>query len=353
VFITNDNPLGMFKVMKLHDKNMQKGEIMCEEFITPREDQVIDEFDAFEDFIAVYVKSQGIGKVLIHDLRTDSYNLVGVDDEIGEITPSINQNYNESKLRFSFSSPLVYDDLYEYDNDTGKVYMLESNQLHGPEIVRNRFITEQVEVPAHDGEAVPMTLIYNSKITRNRTNKCLINGYGAYGLSMDLGFNIANLTAVEKGWVVAMAHVRGGNEKGMKWHQAGKLKNKMNSVNDFISCTEHLIAKGFTHPNLLAAKGESAGGMLIAQVCNLRPELYRAAVLKVPFLDVVNTLADKSLSLTLTDYLEFGNPFKSEEWYRLINSYSPFENIKRMEYPALYLDISLDDPRVPAWGSLK
>lgn len=121
---------------------------------------------------------------------------------------------------------------------------------------------------------------------------------------------------------------------------------------DFISCTEYLIAEKYTHPNLIAAKGESAGGMLIAHVMNMRPELYRAAILKVPFLDVVNTLQDESLPLTVTDYLEFGDP-KDKAYYRLLSSYSPYDNIKNIEYPAMYLDISLDDPRVPSWGSLK
>ena len=127
----------------------------------------------------------------------------------------------------------------------------------------------------------------------------------------------------------------------------------MNSIYDFISCTEYLVGHRYTHPNLLAAKGESAGGMLVAHVLNLKPEYYRAAILKVPFLDVINTLADTSLPLTLTDYLELGNPFESEEFFRLISSYSPYENLKRIEYPGIYIDVSLDDPRVPSWGTLK
>jgi oligopeptidase B len=152
-------------------------------------------------------------------------------------------------------------------------------------------------------------------------------GYGAYGLNLDLGFNIANITAVERDWVIAMAHVRGGGEKGFDWHSEGKLEKKGNSFFDFISCAEHLIAERVTHPNLLAVRGESAGGMLVAQCLNMRPELFRAAILKVPFLDVFNTLIDETLPLSLTDHLEFGNPGTNEEYYKLINSYSPYENI--------------------------
>lgn len=332
---------------------MKEGKEKWEDFVKPRNDQVIEEFDSFQDFIAVYLKTQGIGEILIYDLNTNEFETIGVQGEIGEISPAINQNYKEHKLRFTFSSPLIYDDLYEYDHTTKQVELLRSNKLRGPEIVRESFVTERVEVPAHDGEGIPMTIIHKRDIKMDRTNKCLVHGYGAYGLNLDMGFNIANLTAADKGWVVAMAHVRGGSENGIKWHEAGKLHNKFNSIYDFISCTEYLVANKYTHPNLLAARGESAGGMLVAAVCNLRPELYRAAILKVPFLDVVNTLADETLPLTLTDYLELGNPFKNEELFKLINSYSPYENVKRIEYPALYIDMSLDDPRVPSWGSLK
>ncbi|CAI2386107.1 unnamed protein product [Moneuplotes crassus] len=343
------------KIYKLKDEDMDKGPSAWQTFIEPPQEQSIEDFDAFHDFIAVYLSNgmESNCEILILDLNTKEINTINVDDSIGEITPAINQNYNESRLRFTFTSPLVYDDLYEYDHKTKDVRLLQSNQLRGPEIVKKRFVTKRVEVPAHDGESIPMTVIHSSDIRFDRTNKTIINGYGAYGLNLDLGFNIGNITAAEKGWVVAMAHVRGGSDKGPNWHLDGKLMNKMNSIYDFLSCTEYLIAKGYTHPNLLAARGESAGGMLVAHALNLRPEYYRAAILKVPFLDVVNTLKDTSLPLTLTDYLEFGNPFEDEELFKLISSYSPYENLKKVEYPGIYLDISIDDPRVPSWGSLK
>ena len=177
-------------------------------FIKPGSEQVIEDFDAFKDFIAVYL-SNGIEcncEILILDLNTQEYNKIRVDDKIGEITPAINQNYEESRLRFTFTSPLVYDDLYEYDHKTGQVDLLQSNKLRGPEIVKKRFVTKRVEVPAHDGESIPMTLIHSADINFDRSNKTLVTGYGAYGLNLDMGFNIANLTAAERGWVVAMAH---------------------------------------------------------------------------------------------------------------------------------------------------
>lgn len=162
----------------------------------------------------------------------------------------------------------------------------------------------------------------------NRMNRVLIEAYGAYGISMHNGFNIVNTTAMERGWVLAQAMVRGGGEQGIGWHEQGKLQHKPNSFSDLISCTEYLIANRVTHPNLLAARGTSAGGTLVAQTClNLRPELFRAAILEVPFLDVLSCFLDETLPLTLTDHLEFGNPITDPKIYEIIQSYSPYENL--------------------------
>lgn len=178
-------------------------------------------------------------------------------------------------------------------------------------------------------------------------------GYGAYGLPVETGFDIANLGAVEKDWVIALAHVRGGNEKGVNWHRQGKGMKKANSFKDFIAVAQYLVADGITHPHYLAAKGSSAGGTLIAALANTHPHLFRAMILSHPFLDVLTTLQDTSLPLTLTDHKEFGNPLASMEEYDLISSYCPYENITPKEYPSMFLTVSLQDPRVPLFGSLK
>lgn len=159
---------------------------------------------------------------------------------------------------------------------------------------------------------------------------------------------------MERGWVLAQAMVRGGGEQGIHWHEQGKLEKKHNSFSDLISCAEYLIASRLTHPNLLAARGTSAGGTLVAQTClNLKPELFRAAILEVPFLDVLSCLLDETLPLTLTDHLEFGNPILDEKIYEVIQSFSPFENLFPREYPAIYLSMQYSDPRVPHWSTLK
>lgn len=184
-------------------------------------------------------------------------------------------------------------------------------------------------VPAHDGEQIPMNVYFKKgDVQLNRQNRTLMEGYGAYGINLPQGFNIAKTCAMERGWVIVEAFVRGGGEKGIQWHDQGKMHNKTNSMLDFISCAEYLISKKITHPNLLAAKGQSAGGTLVAQACmNMRPDLFRACILNQPFLDVLNNLLDDSLALSATDYLEFGNPIEDDQIFQLINSYCPYQNL--------------------------
>jgi len=209
-------------------------------------------------------------------------------------------------------------------------------------------------VPSHDGQEIPLNIYFKKDgFKLNRRNRVVMEGYGAYGISMSQGFSITNLSAMERGYVIAQAQVRGGGERGVLWHQQGKLLNKMNSFHDFNSCAEFLIANRITHPTLLAAKGSSAGGLLVAQSMNMRPDLYRAVILNVPFLDVLGSLLDETLPLTLTDHLEFGNPIDDEEIYKLIASYSPYENLSSQEYPAILMKVQMQDPRVPFFSTLK
>mmetsp|Transcript_1012 Transcript_1012/g.1826 ORF Transcript_1012/g.1826 Transcript_1012/m.1826 type:complete len:256 (+) Transcript_1012:1579-2346(+) len=213
-----------------------------------------------------------------------------------------------------------------------------------------------MQVPGHDGAEIPLNLYYkkNNGFNLNRKNRVLLEAYGAYGINMGQGFSIARTCAMERGWVIADACVRGGGEKGIQWHEDGKLFNKPNSVLDLISCSEYLISQRITHPNLLACKGQSAGAALIAHAClNLRPELYRACILNSPFLDVLNSLLDPSLALSETDYLELGNPLEDANIYNLIKSYCPYQNLSNQEHPAVLLQTSIQDQRVPIWGTLK
>jgi len=229
--------------------------------------------------------------------------------------PGLNQDYETDSMRFGYSSPFVFSELYEYSHKKKQKRLIRSAQLQGPQIVRNDFELKYLSVPATDGEEIPLTLMHKKGLKLDRKNKTLLEGYGAYGIPMTTEFSITNLSALEKGWVIAKAQVRGGGDKGIAWHEKGKLADKPNSFDDFICCAEHLIASRITHPNLLAAKGESAGGTLVGQVANMRPDLFRACILNVPFMDVLTALLDETLPLTHTDHKEFGNPITDKMAY--------------------------------------
>ena len=178
-------------------------------------------------------------------------------------------------------------------------------------------------------------------------------GYGAYGLNMELTFDHVLLNAAERGWVIAYAHLRGGSEKGKYWHTSGKLQNKHMVIEDYLACAYELVQSGWTHPNYLAGYGQSAGGAVVAQAVNLKPEIFRAAVLSHPFVDILSTLIDSNLPLTIPDYQEYGDPLTDKNTYFNMLSYSPYENLSHQEYPAVLINMSLDDSRVPSWGVLK
>jgi len=261
-------------------------------------------------------------------LNSKEFNIIEINGgDIGEISPMLNQEYRKDTLRFLFSSPFIYQQQYEYNHQTRKNRKIQDIKLSGsPQIIRKNFECKEFMVPSHDGVEVPMNIYYKKgAVDLNRRNRVLMEGYGAYGLNLSQSFNIVKTSAMERGWIIADAHVRGGGERGIEWHEQGKHMNRPNAFLDFIACAEYLIAKRITHPNLLAAKGQSAGGSLIAHaVMNLRPELFRSCILNVPFLDILTSLMDESLPLSATDYLELGNPITDQQIYQLINSYCPY-----------------------------
>jgi oligopeptidase B len=241
--------------------------------------------------------------------------------------------------------------VYEFDLGTGQSALLKQQEVPGG-FDRSLYASERISAVAPDGVAVPVSLVYRRDKRAPGTEPLLVYGYGSYGYSLPLGFNSNRLSMLDRGFVFAYAHIRGGGDLGKPWHDAGRLNNKRNTFTDFIAVTEHLLASGYGDPARVAIQGGSAGGLLMGAVVNLRPDLFRAVISQVPFVDVMNTMLDASLPLTVPEYEEWGNPNEREAFETML-SYSPYDNLRGASYPAMLVKTSLYDSQVMYWEPAK
>jgi len=325
------------------------------DFIPYEVGKSIEEIDMFEHFLAIYYRLNGLPRVKVCDIKTGEFHEVDFRrrEDVFSVVPGVNLEYRSQTIRLIYSSPLCYSKTLEYDMKAKKLSVLKTTTLDGPHIHTSKLVCRRVEVPAHDGNTIPLTLFHNREVAKDRKNRVVLKGYGAYGTFSDNQFKLAELSAVEEGWIVATAHVRGDAEKGREWHEAGKFASKRNSFEDYLSCAAYLIAEGYTKSQYMAAWGASAGGLLVAQTINRHPELFKAAVLEVPFVDVLNLMLDEGQALTLPEREEWGDPLHDPAIFDEMRSYSPYENLWHTDYPALYITAGLRDPRVPYWSIAK
>jgi oligopeptidase B len=250
-----------------------------------------------------------------------------------------------------YGSLTTPDSVYDYDIETKQRELKKRSPVLGG-YDPAQYQSERLFAVSADGVEVPVSLVYRKGLQRDGRNPLLLNGYGAYGISSDPGFSSDRLSLIDRGFVFAIAHIRGGGDLGKPWHDAGKLLLKKNTFFDFIACAEHLIATGFTSHERLVIRGGSAGGLLMGAVTNMRPDLFHVVVAKVPFVDTLNTMLDPTLPLTVSEYEEWGNP-EQIEFYRYIRSYSPYDNVEPQRYPAILATTGLNDPRVSFWEPAK
>jgi oligopeptidase B len=243
------------------------------------------------------------------------------------------------------------DSVFDYDMDNRKMHLKKRKPVLGG-FNSEDYETERTFVTAKDGELIPISLVYRKGVKKDGNNPCLLFGYGSYGYSLDPTFNSNRISLLDRGFIFALAHIRGGQEMGREWYEDGKYLNKKNTFTDFIACGRHLIAEKFTSKRNLAIIGGSAGGLLIGAVLNLAPDLCHAAVAVVPFVDVVTTMLDESIPLTVAEFEEWGNP-KDREYYDYMLSYSPYDNVEAKDYPNLLITAGLNDPRVQYWEPAK
>ena len=307
----------------------------------------------FANFLVIEEREKGLPQIRVYDLERNRQHVVAFEDPVYEVSSNgDNFDFDTQKLRLSYSSPVSPPSVLEYDMRTRRFRKLKVKQVKGHQ--KSRYACERVWVTSHDGAKVPLTLLYRKNLKKNGQAPGYLYGYGSYGYSLPDGFpsyrDVYRL--VDRGFVYALAHVRGGSEMGRDWYEDGKFLKKKNTFHDFIACAEYLGRRGWIDRSRLAISGGSAGGMLVGACMNMRPELFKVVVAHVPFVDVLNTMFDKSLPLTPMEYKEWGNPAELR-YYRMIKSYSPYDNVAAKAYPNLLVTCGLNDPRVTYWEPAK
>jgi oligopeptidase B len=317
------------------------------EIIPHRESVYIEDAEAYENHLVMFEREDGLNNVRIVDFRSGSDHYIEFPETNYVVRSGRNPEFRTTKFRFVYTSLVTPESIYEYNMDTRERRLLKQESVLGGYDPGN-YVTERIYATAEDGVLVPISMVYRKGLRKDSSNPVVLHGYGAYGESVEPEFESPRLSLLDRGFIYAIAHVRGGSEFGRQWYEDGRLLNKKNTFTDFIVCAEHLIAAGFTSPERMIFAGFSAGGLLIGAVINMRPDLCAAAVADVPFVDIVDVMADKSIPLTVTEYDEWGNPI-DQETLDYISSYAPLENIAPQDYPSIFIRAALNDPRVQYW----
>jgi oligopeptidase B len=299
----------------------------------------------FKDFYVVSERGNATPVLRVFDLKTNKATDITVPEPVYNISMGTNREFDTQKVRYSYQSFITPASTYDYDVKAGKSELLKQQPVLGgydPTLYKS----ERVYATASDGTKVPVSLVYKKDLKLDGSRPLLLQAYGSYGIPTNVQFNSNRLSLLDRGVVIASAHIRGGGDLGKEWHDAGKMMTKKNTFTDFIAAAEHLIKAGYTSKERLVITGGSAGGLLMGAVVNLRPDLFKAVVAYVPFVDVVNTELDETLPLTAGEWEEWGNPVKSKENFQYMLSYSPYDNVAAKAYPAMLVKTSLNDSQV-------
>ena len=318
--------------------------------IAARDTVMLEDFTLFRDWLVVEERQRGLTSLRQIHRQTHQETAIAFDDPAYVTWIAYNPEPETACLRYGYSSMTTPDTLFELDMDSGERRVLKQQEVKGFDASRYR--SERLWVTARDGAEVPVSLVYRHEHFRRGKNPLLVYGYGSYGASMDADFSSSRLSLLDRGFVFAIAHIRGGGELGQQWYEDGKFLKKHNTFNDYLDVCDALLAKGYGAPNLCYGMGGSAGGMLMGTVINQRPELFHGVVAQVPFVDVLTTMLDESIPLTTGEFEEWGNP-QDETYYRYMKSYSPYDNVQPQVYPHLLVTSGLHDSQVQYWEPAK
>lgn len=297
-------------------------------------------------------REDGLPRIVVRRIADGLEHAISFDEEAYSLGLSDGYEFNTNRIRFSYSSMTTPAQVFDYDMETRERALRKTQEVPSGHDAGD-YVTRRIHAPAADGETVPVSLIYRKDTPLDGSAPCLLYGYGSYGITIPASFNTNCLSLVDRGFVYAIAHVRGGKDKGFRWYKDGRRAQKENTFRDFITAARHLASEGFTSSDRIVAQGGSAGGMLMGAVANMAPEAFGGIIAEVPFVDVLNTMLDETLPLTPPEWPEWGNPLASLEDYRTIAAYSPYDNVAAQDYPPILAVGGLTDPRVTYWEPAK
>ncbi len=348
--LTNKDEATNFKLMKTPELATAKENWV--DIIAHREDVLIEDIDIFRDFLVVTERFNGLNTIRIMPWSGEGEYYLPFESETYTAYTSTNVDFDTDILRYGYQSMATPSSIIDFNMKTKAKEIMKEQQVLGGTFDKNNYTEERVWATATDGTKVPISMVYRKELKKDGTNPLLQYAYGSYGYSMDATFSSTRLSLLDRGFIFAIAHIRGGEDLGRQWYEDGKLLKKKNTFTDFIDCSKFLIAEKYTSPMHLYAEGGSAGGLLMGAIANRAPELYNGIIAQVPFVDVMTTMLDDTIPLTTGEYDEWGNP-NVKKYYNYMKSYSPYDNVKAQEYPTMYISTGLHDSQVQYWEPAK
>ncbi len=322
-----------------------------QEVVAHNSNVMLDGTDFFRNYYVLYERENGLPQIRVSDLRSGQSRRIEFPEPAYAAYPYVNRVYDTTEFRYGYQSAITPASVFAYDMEKGTSTLLKQTEVPGG-YDRTRYQVEQIYATAADGVKVPISVMYRKGTKLDGKEALYLYGYGSYGYPIDMFFNSNIFSMADRGVVTAVAHIRGGGEMGKAWHDAGRMMNKKTTFTDFISCAEHLVKNGYGSKDRLVIEGRSAGGLLMGAVLNMRPDLFKAALVGVPFVDVMNTMLDESLPLTVGEFEEWGNP-KEKAAYDYMITYSPYDNIEAKAYPSMLVKTSFNDSQVMYWEPAK
>ena len=348
--VTNKDKATNFKLMKTSDKSTTMENWV--DLIPHRKDVLLEGIDIFKNFLVVEERSNGLNKIQIRPWDNSEAYYLPFESETYTAYTTSNVDFDTDVLRYGYQSLATPSSVIDFNMVTKEKTVLKEQEVLGGKFDKNNYTEERIWATAEDGTKIPISMVYRKGMKKNGSNPFLLYAYGSYGSTIDPYFSTTRLSLLDRGFIFAIAHVRGGEYLGREWYENGKLLKKKNTFTDFIDCSKYVIRKEYTSKSHLYAEGGSAGGLLMGAIVNMAPELYNGVIAQVPFVDVVTTMLDDSIPLTTGEYDEWGNP-NDKEYYDYMLSYSPYDNVKEQGYPNMYVSTGLHDSQVQYWEPAK